>query len=303
MSTDKSFFYIGYPKSGATRLRSFLEGYEGVTLLKLGPSGISRDLIGAPAPIAYREDEAEIHVRKVLADCPAGKPRFIFSERLAGLYYCGHYDALAIANRIHRFCPEARVVITIREQKSIISSIYRWYVRNGGTVPPEQFLNPREDITYPRFSWQAYEYHHLIFHYARLFGRENVLVLPQEDLRKSIPDYFKTFCDFAGIDCPEKIADQISNPGISNKETETRRLVNLFRKNTEADAFRDPTPLQNPVLRAIAQPFLGLVSAVTGGQDRHVRFIRENFTGKYCESNNLLSDYLGRDLSLMGYEM
>ena len=298
-----TYFYIGYPKSGATRLRNFLEETDGLTLLKISQAGIAQDLVGSPAPITHSEEAANRHVREVLDASPSGKPKVVFSERLSGLCFCGHYDALSIADRIHRFCPDGRVIISIREQHSMISSIYRWYVRNGGTLPPELFLNPRESITYPRFSWQAYEYHHLILHYAQRFGRENVLVLPQEDLKADSRAYFRTFCDFLGIDCPADIPDQIANRGISNEETEKRRLLNLVRKNADADAFRDPTPLQHPLLMLLIQPWVRLFAPLIARRNRHVKFIREHFTGSYRDSNQRLSDYLGRDLSRIGYEM
>ena len=52
--------------------------------------------------------------------------------RLSGHPYSGGYDSRMIADRVAEVFPEARILIVIREQRSMIVSTYKQYVNAGG---------------------------------------------------------------------------------------------------------------------------------------------------------------------------
>ncbi len=52
----------------------------------------------------------------------------------------GTYYAPTVAGRLHEVFPNARIVIGIREQKGMILSLYRQFVRNGGVYSLKQFI-------------------------------------------------------------------------------------------------------------------------------------------------------------------
>jgi len=56
------------------------------------------------------------------------------AERLSGNPHFRSQDGEAIAVRVAAALPEARVLIGIREQRSILVSLYKQYVKRGGPV-------------------------------------------------------------------------------------------------------------------------------------------------------------------------
>jgi hypothetical protein len=56
----------------------------------------------------------------------------VSSERLSGNPHSGGYDSAVLAERLHQVFPGARVLVMIREQRSMILSSWAQYVRVGG---------------------------------------------------------------------------------------------------------------------------------------------------------------------------
>ncbi len=301
-------FFVGYPKTGSSKIRHFLESHPEVDFLPFRRSkDLNRLILGMPAPISFDEDDAQLRFAEAVTRYAAqsDKSKFvIFNEHYAGNMYRGHYDARVIARRICRFAPQAKVVITIRRQTSIIWSVYRWYVKNGGTLPAERFLRLTSESVIPGFDPEAYEYHHVIGEYQRRLGRGNVKVLIFEELMQDSSNYVESLCELIGIaaHAPET-EDAVVNLGIAADRVEYQRLVNTVRRNLKANNFRDPTPMQNPVVRALVQPFFVLADRLRLiDRDRHKRFIDDNFRGRYAHSNQRLQEMIGVDLKPYGYD-
>jgi hypothetical protein len=74
----------------------------------------------------------------------------------------------------------------------MIAATYIQYVRGGGTFGPHRYLFRGDNLLgalrhpykSPRFAFEHFEYDRLIAFYDELFGRENVTVLPYEELRR-----------------------------------------------------------------------------------------------------------------------
>ena len=69
-------------------------------------------------------------------------------ERFSGNPFSGGYDSKEIADRLVQVFPDARVLVVVREQRSMIVSTYKQYVREGGALPPSKFMLP-PDIEEP----------------------------------------------------------------------------------------------------------------------------------------------------------
>jgi hypothetical protein len=89
------------------------------------------------------------------------------------------YDAHANALRLHAALPDAKVLITIREQKAMAYSLYVEYVRQGGFASLTEFIGTgQEELAYSPFL----RLDHLLFDravafYQSLFGREKFKLL------------------------------------------------------------------------------------------------------------------------------
>ena len=104
-------------------------------------------------------------------------------ERLSGTAHAGGFDSATIAQRLHGVFPEARILIVVREQRSMIYALYQQYVRDGGIATLDGYLRPRHEWEIPQFRFEHLEYDRLARLYRKLFGSDRVLVLAFEELR------------------------------------------------------------------------------------------------------------------------
>lgn len=94
-----------------------------------------------------------------------------------------------IALLLKQLFSKAKILIVIREQKSIINSLYFQYLSRGGSVGIRQFLAGNNPKQIYKLNPSHYNYDIVVSEYFDLFGRKNVLVLPYEML-KDKPECF-----------------------------------------------------------------------------------------------------------------
>ncbi len=144
----------------------------------LEPSGMAFDAAAARATLLEGDDV---------------RPPLICEENLSGYLHNGGLHGFlppAMAEQIRAVLPDARIVIFVRPQASMIAACYRQYVRGGGTRGVHRYLFPSlylhgayaQPFKVPRFSFDHFDYDRLIALYDGLFGRENVHVYSFENL-------------------------------------------------------------------------------------------------------------------------
>ena len=112
----------------------------------------------------------------------------ISCERLSGSPAAGECWWADGTERLAEAFPEADIVLTIREQGSILASIYKHLIRNWLSASIREFLDqePLSRGFLPICRLEYYEYHWMISHCMRLTGSaDRVHVLPFEWLRES----------------------------------------------------------------------------------------------------------------------
>ena len=146
-----------------------------------------------------------------------------------------HIDVHTKALRIRElFGSDCRIIIMIREQFSLLKSLYKEFVRQGISHTYQEFLRYQ-------FMYQDRSFLHDLLYdktyarYAELFGRENILILPIEDYLthdghltidgegRSLVEKLNLFLGVKNI--PLTLDHQ--NPSLSDVETERKRLLNL----------------------------------------------------------------------------
>ena len=95
----------------------------------------------------------------------------ITSERLSGHPFSGAYDAKDIAYRLNQISDKARVIVTTREHKSFIISVYKQMLREGFCGSSHDFLFKKNWKTINRS--RAY------------FLQDEIINLYKEELNKS----------------------------------------------------------------------------------------------------------------------
>jgi len=157
------------------------------------------------------------------------------NEGLTGFLMHDPAMASVIAERIKAVAPESRIIIVLRNQISLISSLYRMYVATGGCCALKTLLKPQEEISghsHDTIFMSHLKYDVLIKYYYDLFGKDNVLVIFFEDLVSEQKKCLSEVLCFMGSDdrssCENLMKHHVGatlNFGITLK-----RLTNSFMK-------------------------------------------------------------------------
>lgn len=123
-----------------------------------------------------------------------------------------------------------KIIITLRKQTDIVDSMYRQYIYQGGTVKFADFLNlDKKRSLYARpFNIDYLKYDQLVKEYQTLFGKENVLVVPHESLKKNASQFLNQLSNFiCNHDFSIKL-EKLQNESLSNLSTNLLRIINHF---------------------------------------------------------------------------
>jgi hypothetical protein len=238
-------------------------------------------------------------------------------ERLSGSPFSGGHDSVAIAERLVRLFPEAKVLAVIREQESMIVSTYKQYVKVGGALSLARFLAlPRSSSLHvPWFELRYFEYDRLLRHYSELFGTERLLVLAYEEFLQDPATFVAKIAQFAGVPLGSEQLDSLPfdrtpNRSLSPAATAVRRRLNRLAVRTEVN----PAPLfeariaKRAVRWATRDKLVDrLVDAVLPRPvhercDSKLRRVAAAAVGdRYRESNRATSELTGIDLGSYGW--
>ena len=244
---------------------------------------------------------AEIHGESIC------KP-LIFSERLTGHWYSGGYDSFQIADRIHREWPDAKILICIREQKAILSSIYRHYIAKGGTLSFESYARPDRSrgLRLPQFNLDFFKYNILVEHYISLFGARQVKVVLFEQLIRDRMKFFKEIYDYAEVRFPEETyrIDQHENIGMQNGFIIKRFLNRIFSDMYIHEATgtnHNFSKIMNKMASAAS-----LLTRISLGKSEIMNLneeVTKTVFNEYVDANKKLVEIAEIDLSDFGYQL
>jgi hypothetical protein len=259
----------------------------------------------------YPPDFDAEKVREYFTDrltTPAGVQPVISSEKFSGNPLFGGYDRYDIAHRLAKIFPEARVLICIREQRSIIRSSYFQFINAGGMIGLDDYISGR-DTRGPSFRLDHFRYDVLLELYRSLFGAENVLVLAYEELRRYPLNYANrllAFCKLRQIETfPVDLLDVV-HKSASPTAVSVRRRLNLFMRRDYVNGF---TPLGSDLGQHVGERIcrafdLGIFEA----SNRQIskawdKIIEARTAGFFRESNIRTAELTGIDLRSFGYAM
>jgi hypothetical protein len=232
----------------------------------------------------------------------------ISHEALSGTPSMGRYYGFEVADRLKSIFGEAKIIIGIREQKSIIRSLYDEYIIRGGTQNLEQFIGTKLDRPgyRPLCRIDNFEYNLLISKYIDLFGKSNVIVMPLEILRTNKDCYMRMLLDFTGAEGPVQADHPPRNVGRGAFVMEIERRINHVLKfdNAQFSDYKDyplSIRLKNRSLR-IAQKYLP--KNLNANREKRYKALISQFVGPYFQgSNTQTARITGLDLEALGYDM
>ena len=301
--------HIGYHKTGSTWFQQCLFNRADAGYCQTPDRNVIPEQLVLPRALEFDAGEAARHFAPLLDEGRANNATPVVShERLSGNPHSGGYDSKEVAQRIATVFPNARILIVIREQRSMIASTYKQFVREGGAVSVRRYLHPAPSGRFrvPLFTFAYFEYHRLIQLYQELFGADRVCVIPFEAFRKDSMAVCKQICDFTGDSMPDVIHSERRNVGMGGLSMAVQRRTNfLFSRDTVNPA----APLHSVLITGGLRRLMRVVDRV--GQStlgswidgRMKSVIRECIGDRYRESNARTSALIGTDLSQFGYDM
>jgi len=297
--------HVGYHKTATSWLQKtvLLERFGFHTVMR--QSEVFAQII-APHGLVYDPARPRATVAAAQAAAPAGAAVDCISlEALTGLPYCGNRESDAYARRLHAAFPQARILITIREQCAVMASAYMQYLFRAGTQPPRVFFDEAPPEGFFKFSTVGYEYDRLVALYQALFGAERVLVLPQETIAADQPGAVATLARFSGnAPLAARGWQAVRERGTSYPQfgVPLLRRVNHLRRGA-----MNPWPMLD-LGAAGTWLYRGcgwvLNRAPAGWRRRRpvTAHLERRFAGRFAESNRRLRALLGPTVDLGGYQ-
>lgn len=230
----------------------------------------------------------------------------ISSEIMSGNPFFGGRESDVYAERLARIAPDARILISIRNQLRILPSIYMQYILRGGTQTPEGFFAGTEEPGYFGFSSEHLLYDRLVAKYQELFGAGNVYLLPQEALVRDSDAAVRdlaVFCGNTGFTALQPADREASGVSYPEHAVAILRRINHVQASTlnprpVVQLGRTPKGLYKAAGYLLRRPPLGTVLKKYRPVSDHVR---QRFEGFYDESNRRLLAAVVRPLDLTGY--
>jgi len=301
--------HIGYHKTGTTWLQAFVFDDAARGYVSPWTRGEMIERIALTKSLAYDAAAVREWLAPGLEDARSrGLVPALSAERFSGNPHSGGYDSALIAARFAEALPGARVLAIVREQRAMIASCYKQYVRVGGVCSAGAYLNPpllgRPRV--PLFDPDFFRYDLLIAKHRELFGEERVLALPFEHLKQDPAGFVRRISEFAGAPDPGEIPREKKNVALSALACSVKRQFNRYLVR---DALNPAAPVSNPRVGGALQRAFEAADRLTPrpvrrwSESRLRRRVDEIARGRYAESNRRLGEMMGEDLGALGYEV
>jgi len=300
MSVSPLLFHVGYHKTATTWLQNTVFQPEHRFAQVLDHPEIFKTIVN-PHGLHFEAGLVRALMAERITAAPDSSVSVVSLESLSGSPFSGGRESDDFARRLAEISPDAKILITIREQCRIIASVYMQYLSRGGTEPAEQFFSGNKVEAFHGFDPRNFEYDRLVALYQSLFGAENVLVLPFETIARDQAAALGVLGKFIQNPSLEKWENRppraVSYPEIA---VPVLRRINHFRAS--------------PLNRA---PFLNFgrvgefAYRVAGGGVRRIfraknrpvtSVAMKKFSGQFRGSNTRLQAMLAHPVDLSGYQ-
>lgn len=108
-------------------------------------------------------------------------------------------SVIEVCDKIKNFVPSVKIILVIRNHKSLLLSRYSEYLLGGGKVDFKVFVKENLCCSIDKKNYFQNYYFDIIKTLNHYFGKENVLVLMQEELLKNGDKAIQSLCAFLNI--------------------------------------------------------------------------------------------------------
>lgn len=234
------------------------------------------------------------------------------------------------ANILRSLFPNARIILTPRRQDKWIESAYGTFIRGYHSLSFDDFVNPdnaqyggKDNIfsSKPAVNLRSLDWSVYVHNYFKLFGRDRVLVLPNEMMRHDLELFMERLCKFIGV--PSFLPNLGAPQNRSNSQL-SYRIARVCNRFVRTPGNRCGIIPDRPYLRYFLERrdksllFRGLAGisrrmslswflreVVDKIQYKPAEFMdeqgRREILSKFAEKNHELERAMGIDLEKYGY--
>ena len=238
------YIHVGVPKSGTTFLQRFvfnniqntkfeeLNNFNFSDSENLPCSSLYEYIFGSNQIMYSEEVNRKIfdNVRNHFES--PGINKYILSRESLTHH---EYNHELIVKKLKFLFPNAKIIISIRNQKEILFSKFLWHLKSWNHVFYAKKNNSFNKFIVNEFSDKNYKfrirnsinYHNVIKNYEKYFGQENILIILYEDLKNNKNKLINKLEDFIG----EKVKSKIDSKIIVNQSISLlNHYFNYFRQ-------------------------------------------------------------------------
>jgi len=197
ISSSPLFIHIGYPKTASTFFQSE------VFPLLTSVNYLNPFIMNSLSKIVWQEElsfnQLEIY-NSINQHLNPNIPNLISFELLCGDPNIKSINNTLIANRLKKLFPQAIIIIVIRNQLSLIESLYAQKIQSGSTKTFEEFINYKKGYLINSYNGvdgsvnlETLHYEKLINYYQNLFGADNIKLLIFEKIHNNLTDFIQDF--------------------------------------------------------------------------------------------------------------
>jgi len=290
--------YVGLKRSASTFLRGYFDGHPQVVWQRESLSIMDDETYGMPHGGLTREVPSSsvfIEVNELLATGlitqkgNTWEAHRICPDKSFSAAGC-RVDPVEVAHRVKQLCPEARIILTLRNQVEWIRTHYRVFM---GLMPAQRFrLSDFLSTLEGQMVVYAGHFHATVQAYFRYFGRDRVFVTLFEDIRDSEEETIASLCKFIDIaPLPYDPRYRRYNQGPGNEDVRIKRW--LSRMGLRPEDFGYLKPLGKKLSSILPRRILE--------QDILTADERRMMAALYSVSNHHTGRLLGIDLGQRGY--
>ncbi|GAB4247520.1 MAG: hypothetical protein Tsb0034_26760 [Ekhidna sp.] len=220
--------HIGFPKTGTTFLQKNV--FPNLKGIAYHDYKVADELFYETIYLDDLDYDADYNRERIASSFSNDENTLFSFESLAGApYIYKGVNRSLIPSRLRKIGFN-KVIISMRNQCDMLDSLYRQYVVQGGVMKFKDFvdLDEKWKLSIRPFYLGYLEYDKLVEKYVSVFGRENVLLLQQEDLRNNQEDLVAKLVAFTGAKKLMKNKKGPSHESLTNLSIHLLRFCNHF---------------------------------------------------------------------------
>lgn len=301
--SEPVLIHPGFHKTGTTYLQEVVFA-NGPSFIQPWTRQLVYDHIIDPHEFAFDAETARVEFAAARGRVPADALAVLSEEGLCGNPFNGAREAGVHARKLKALFGNAYILLTVRSQPGMLRAVYIQYLKAFGRRSPETFYHPPRYPEFSAFDPDVYHYDRLADCYAALFGKERVLVLPQELLQRDEKAFVGEIGKFTGRNiiwgAQNKGSSRGRNVSPSPAGVPFLRFGNHFVPSAFNESglggafanigslFRSLGYRKTPFFRGKAAEFANVIAG---------------YSNRYAVSNSRLQAYCPVDLAELGYEM